>query len=102
MNKNAPWSVSDTSRLAMGNLEIIDSRGNEVAHVYHVDEDYSESIEYKSIANLLAAAPDLLEALQELDECYCEAGNDLSKEDRHRHRMALIKARAAITKATQP
>lgn len=51
-------------------------------------------------ARLIAAAPELLEALRELDECYCEAGNDLSKEDRHRHRMTLIKARAAIAKAT--
>jgi hypothetical protein len=47
-----------------------------------------------------AAAPDLLEALRELDECYCEAGQELSREDRARHRQTLIKARAAIAKAT--
>jgi hypothetical protein len=51
-------------------------------------------------AHLIAAAPDLLEALKALDECYCEAGAELSKEDRHRHRLALMAARAAIAKAT--
>ena len=51
-------------------------------------------------AKLIAAAPELLEALKELDECYCQVGNYLTKEERHHHRMTLIKARAAIEKAT--
>ena len=59
----------------------------------------AESVAQENIP-LIAAAPELLEALRDLDECYCEAGQQLSREDRHRHRMTLIKARAAIAKAT--
>jgi hypothetical protein len=51
-------------------------------------------------ARLIAAAPDLLEALQELDEAYCRAGSPLNKAERHEDRMRLIAARAAIAKAT--
>lgn len=51
-------------------------------------------------ASLVGAAPDLLEALREIDGCYCEVGAMLSADDRLRHRLTLIKARAAIAKAT--
>lgn len=51
-------------------------------------------------ARLIAAAPDLLAALKSLDDCYCEVGPDLTKVQRHQHRLALIAARAAIAKAT--
>jgi hypothetical protein len=51
-------------------------------------------------ARLIAAAPDLLEALRGLDEAYCRAGSLLSKAERHEDRMRLIAARAAIAKAT--
>lgn len=50
-------------------------------------------------ARLVAAAPDLLEALKGLDEAYCRAGSPLTKEERQEDRMRLIKARAAIAKA---
>lgn len=52
-------------------------------------------------ALLIAAAPDLLEALRGLGEAYCRAGAPLSKEERHEDRLRLIAARAAIAKATR-
>jgi len=51
-------------------------------------------------ARLIAAAPDLLSALQGLDEAYCRAGLPLSRSERHEDRTRLIAARAAIAKAT--
>ncbi|MDR6216219.1 hypothetical protein [Paracidovorax wautersii] len=51
-------------------------------------------------AHLIAAAPELLEALQGLDEAYCRAGAPLTREERHEDRKRLIAARAAISKAT--
>lgn len=51
-------------------------------------------------ARLIAAAPELLEALKGLDEAYCRAGAELTKEERHEDRLRLIAARAAISKAT--
>lgn len=52
------------------------------------------------ILELIKTQRELVEALKELDECYCEANTFLDKEDLHRHRMTLIKARSAIQKAT--
>ena len=51
-------------------------------------------------ARLIAAAPELLEALKGLDEAYCRAGADLTRDERHEDRLRLIAARAAIAKAT--
>ncbi len=52
----------------------------------------------KANARLIAAAPDLLEALKEYDEAFNELGD--GRESRHRMRLAVIKARATIAKAT--
>lgn len=41
----------------------------------------------------------LLDALKALDEAYCRAGTDLTKEERHEDRQRLIAARAAIAMA---
>lgn len=71
-----------------------------VAAVYGDDRECNVDKRMQANARLIAAAPELLEALRDLDECYCEAGQELSREDRHRHRMTLIKARAAISRAT--
>ena len=49
---------------------------------------------------LIAAAPDLLEALIGLDEAYCRAGENLTRDERTEDRKRLIAARAAIAKAT--
>lgn len=43
---------------------------------------------------------ELLGALKLLDEAYCNVGQEMSREDRANGRQALIKARAAIAKAT--
>lgn len=51
-------------------------------------------------ARLMAAAPELLEALQDLEEAYCRAGTGLTREERIEDRKRLIAARAAIAKAT--
>lgn len=51
-------------------------------------------------AHLIAAAPELLEALQLLDEAYCNVSPAMTRQDRARGRVALMKARAAIAKAT--
>ena len=49
---------------------------------------------------LMAAAPELLEALRGLDEAYCRSGENLTREERAEDRRRLIAARAAIAKAT--
>lgn len=96
-----PWYFEPTRR-PNGGFNIVQDRPSGVVVVKPGDEyNCYGNIDNEADAKLIAAAPDLLEALRELDECYCEAGNDLSKEDRHRHRMTLIKARAAIEKATK-
>ena len=51
-------------------------------------------------ARLIAAAPDLLAALEGLDEAYCRAGTPLTRNERTEDRKRLIAARAAIAKAT--
>jgi hypothetical protein len=55
--------------------------------------------EEEANARLIAAAPELLEALKGLDEAYCRAGQPLTKDERYEDRKRLIAARAAIAKA---
>ena len=69
-----------------------------IASVYPMHGDAPEECEANAL--LIAAAPDMLAALQALEECYCEAGTALTRDERHRHRQTLMSARAAIAKAT--
>ena len=52
------------------------------------------------LRRLHAENTELLEALKILDEAYCNVGQEMNRKDRADGRQALIKARAAITKAT--
>lgn len=65
-----------------------------------LDIDFAGSMEREANAYLIAAAPELLEALRGLDEAYCRAGDSLSREERAEDRKRLMAARAAIAKAT--
>ena len=82
-----PWVVYDDSNNGKTNRIEIAARGKTVARIYHSvpEEDLPN-------ARLIAAAPDLLEALQYMVNA-CPA-IDPSGEDAHAH------ARAAIAKAT--
>jgi hypothetical protein len=92
MSKHTPGPWSERN----GRIFQTDREELTIANVGRAfDGDYSPAN-----ARLIAAAPDLLEALKELDEAYCRAGTPLSKDERHEDRMRLIAARAAITKAT--
>jgi hypothetical protein len=59
-------------------------------------EERSE--EMAANARLMAAAPELLAALVALDDAFCS--DPSIREDRHKARLALIAARAAVVKAT--
>ena len=52
-------------------------------------------------ARLIAAAPELLEALEGLVEAYCRAGAPLTREERAEDRKRFFAACAAIAKATE-
>ncbi len=57
----------------------------------------SRSTETEANAALIAAAPDLYAALEELDEVFCTQAD--TRDERTRARKALIAARAALAKA---
>ena len=92
-----PWKVSPTD-----DTVVIDATGAEVAAI---DGDYNDPDTWPQMeanARLIAAAPDLLDALQNLldeaeDVFVCMA--DATGIDRHNYPSAFKAARAALAKA---
>lgn len=99
-----PWSIGAIEKVKPSGFEAwIDGQNHGcIAQVVVAMEGEGENENPTLMGNarLIAAAPDLLEALKGLDEAYCRAGAELTKEERHEDRLRLIAARAAITKAT--
>lgn len=92
-----PWSVSDMN--ASGNVSedyLFIEPGIAVIERKVAGQDANDMPD----ARLIAAAPELLAALQLLDEAYCNVSPAMTRQDRANGRTALIKARAAIAKAT--
>lgn len=85
-----PWKFGYTDDLQ---TPIIVDANDDVVCVMH------EGVTTKD-GKLMADAPELLEALQGLEEAYCRAGTGLTREERIEDRKRLIAARAAIAKAT--
>jgi len=61
--------------------------------------DISRGGLFSSQLKLQHECAELLAALKALECCYCEAGSELSKDDRIRHRVVLTQSRAVIVKA---
>lgn len=88
----SPWKLTR----AWGNTGYIrtikDAHGEHIAHVCDLDDALTEST---ANARLIAAAPDLLSALQGMLEYFCEDGYDDYSDTE-----TVTAARAAIAKAT--
>lgn len=94
-----PWSFDPEDKSIVGKDE-----GLSIATIDNIDvggdKGFHFGDESEANARLIAAAPELLEALRGLDEAYCRAGTHLTREERTEDRKRLIAARAAIAKAT--
>lgn len=63
------------------------------------DMSYIAAANPAAILKLLAINAELVEALKGLDEAYCRAGPQLTRDERNIDRKRLIIARAALAKA---
>lgn len=87
-----PWKVDGKTELCITDVDDL-SRFIGSASIMGSNDNYKEVYEEaKANARLMAAAPDLLDALQNMTLMYCD-GFDYEDDD------VVIKARAAIAKA---
>ncbi|MCS4234451.1 hypothetical protein [Stenotrophomonas sp. BIGb0135] len=61
------------------------------------DGDEIDCERWDRIESAIAAVAELIEALEGLDEAYCRAGPQLTRDERMEDRKRLIAARAALT-----
>jgi hypothetical protein len=69
-----------------------------------VEDVFGNSIDDADMAHIVRcvnAHDDLVAALKDLDDCYCEVGGQLTHVQRANHRKVLMQARAALEKATK-
>lgn len=82
---------------------VMDEHGNpDCATIYKVSADNAAK-SFDGHARVEPLHPESLviemaEALAAMDEAYCNAGSDMSREERHAGRVALIKARALFAR----
>ncbi|MCP1765031.1 hypothetical protein [Bradyrhizobium japonicum] len=88
-----PWTVHHSMRDC---VTFEGRHGTENLFLENLDGYYA--CQSEADARLIAAAPDLVEALQEYDDAFTEF-NAEDKDSRTRMRQAVIKARTAIAKA---
>lgn len=96
-----PWIVGKSQDNDIHCVDAKNDKGHtiELCEVWGTERDTQETKESMANARLMASAPDLYEALAELDEAYCRAGGDLTRAERMEDRQRLIAARAALAKA---
>lgn len=85
----APWVISETSAF----IKIYDANDNEIADVSGGHTSINDD---KANARLIAAAPELLEALEDLGNYMPDPENNQLK-----FKAAIDRARAAIAKAKE-
>ena len=92
-----PWDFS--WEIQPNGCPTVGHKGLMVCMVAHSAKEPDQKETAIANASLIAAAPELLEALEALEDAYCDVGPDMSREKRANGRKALIAARAAIAKA---
>ena len=102
---NGPWEVARTDAGIIVRTESVKKTragASRYAAIGGFDRSDPEQLaEALSNASLIAAAPELLEALKGLAEAYCRAGAPLTREERAEDRKRFFAAIAAIAKATE-
>lgn len=87
----SPWKLAHAWGSAGYIRTIRDAQGEHIAHVCDLEDDLPEAT---ANARLMAAAPDLLDALRDLIDYFGDADIDNGLDE------ALTQCRAAIAKAT--
>ncbi|HEY1129155.1 MAG TPA: hypothetical protein VGF12_07110 [Roseateles sp.] len=94
------WTASHDGIGSSEYRAIKDASGTVVALVVAQSDDHWANLDTETPGRLIAAAPDLLSALRDLEACYCDAREEMSRAERAHHRNVLMAARAAVAKAT--